>query len=141
MEMANIARFDPDDALDDLFRGFWMRPVRPGGQQEVQIKLEVKEDDKAYTIHAEMPGVNKEDIQVTIDGGQVSISAETKKEKEVKEGTRVLRSERYYGKVSRSFALGQDVDESNSEAHYKDGVLELSLPKKTVSKTRKLTIS
>lgn len=139
--MANITRFDPEDTFDDLFRGFWMRPMRAGGQPDVQIKLDVKEDDKAYTIHAEMPGVNKEDIQVTIDGGQVSISAETKKAKEVKEGTKVLRSERYYGKVSRSFALGQDVDESKSEAHYKDGVLELLLPKTTVSKTRKLTIS
>ncbi|MCB1964696.1 Hsp20/alpha crystallin family protein [Accumulibacter sp.] len=139
--MANITRFDPDDTFDDLFRGFWMRPVRAGGQQDVQIKLDVKEDDKAYTVHAEMPGVNKEDIQVSIDGGQVSISAETKKEKEVKEGTRVLRSERHYGKVSRSFSLAQDVDESKAEAHYKDGVLELLLPKQTVSKTRKLTIN
>lgn len=139
--MANITRFDPDDTFDDLFRGFWMRPVRAGGQQDVQIKLDVKEDDKAYTVHAEMPGVSKEDIQVSIDGGQVSISAETKKEKEVKEGTRVLRSERHYGKVSRSFSLAQDVDESKAEAHYKDGVLELLLPKQTVSKTRKLTIN
>lgn len=139
--MANITRFDSDDTFDDLFRGFWMRPVRAGGQQDIQIKLDVKEDDKAYTVHAEIPGVKKEDIHVAIDGGQVSISAETKKEKEVKEGTKVLRSERYYGKVSRSFALGQDVDESKSEAHYKDGVLELSLPKKTVSTTRKLTIT
>ena len=118
-----------------------MRPVRAGGQQEVQIKLDVKEDDKAYTVHAEIPGVNKEDIHVSVDGGQVSISAETKKEKEVKEGTKVLRSERYYGKVSRSFALAQEVDESKAEAHYKDGVLELRLPKQTVSKTRKLTIN
>ncbi|WP_300336092.1 Hsp20/alpha crystallin family protein [Accumulibacter sp.] len=78
--MSNVTRFDPvDDPFDDLFRGFLMRPVRVGGQQEVQIKLEIKEDDKSYTVHAEIPGVSKEDINVAIDGSQVSISAEVKR--------------------------------------------------------------
>lgn len=143
--MANISRFDPFEMtvepFDDLFRGFF-RPVRYEGQvQQMQIKVDVKENDKSYSIHADIPGVKKEDIHVTIDGSQVSISAEVKKEKEEKEGDKVLRSERYFGRVSRSFALGQDVDESASTAKYNDGVLELVLPKKkALATSKKLTI-
>jgi HSP20 family protein len=144
--MANILRYSPADAaLDDLFRGLFMRPARfpvsfDGVQQEVQIKLDINEDDKAYTVHAEIPGVKKEDIHVTIDGGQVSISAEVKNEKEVKEGEKVLRSERYYGKVSRTLILDQDVDEGSAEAKYNNGVLELRLPKRSSAKAKTLTI-
>jgi HSP20 family protein len=139
--MANITRFRPtSDALDDLFRGFFMQPVRFDGQQDVQMKMDVSEDDKAYTVHAEIPGVKKDDIHVSIDGNQVSISAEVKNEKEVKEGDKLLRSERYYGSVSRAFSLAQDVDEDASQAKYNDGVLELTLPKKKAASTRKLVI-
>lgn len=142
--MANISRYDPFDLatepFDDLFRGFF-RPVRFEGQpQQMQIKVDVKENDKAYTVHADIPGVKKEDIHVTIDNNQVSISAEVKKEKEEKEGDKVLRSERYFGKVYRSFALGQDIDEGSSTAKYNDGVLELVLPKKKAVATKKLTV-
>jgi HSP20 family protein len=141
MNMPNILRYNPaDDTFDDLFRGFFMRPVRFEGQQGVQIKLDVNEDDKAYAVHAEIPGVRKEDIHVAVDGNQVKISAEVKKEKEVKEGEKVLRSERYFGKVSRAFTLGQEVDEATAEAKYKDGVLELRLPKRAITQAKKLAI-
>jgi HSP20 family protein len=141
--MANLVRRDPfaiDDMFDDLFRGFFVRPVRLEGQPEVQIKMDVKENDKAFTVHADIPGVKKEDIHVNIDGNVVSISAEVKKEKEEKEGEKVLRSERYYGKASRSFTLGQDIDEANAQAKYNDGVLELTLPKKAAGSAKKLTV-
>lgn len=142
--MANVTRFDPFqisalDPFDDVFKGFF-RPARLEGAREVQIRMDVKEDDKSYTVHAEIPGVKKEDIHVTIDGNQVSISAETKQEKEVKEGEQVLRSERYYGKVARSFSVASDLDEATARAKYADGVLELVLPKKTVARSKKLTI-
>jgi HSP20 family protein len=106
----------------------------------MQIKMDVKEDDKNYNVHAEIPGVKKEDIHVTIEGNQVSISAEIKKEKEEKEGGKVLRSERYYGKVYRSFTLGQDVDDTKATAKYNEGVLNLTLPKKATSSAKKLAI-
>lgn len=139
--MANLIRFSPvDDAFDDLFRGFLMRPVRLDGGQEMQIKMDVKEDDKAYTVHAEIPGVKKDEIRVTIDGNQVAISAEVKQEKEVTEGEKLLRSERYYGKVSRAFTVGQDVDETAALARYDNGVLELTLPKKATVQARRLKI-
>ncbi len=143
--MANVSRYDPFqisgfDPLDDVFKGFF-RPVRIEGTPNVQIKMDVKEDDKGYTVHADIPGVKKEDIHVTIDGNQVSISAEVKQEKEVKEGEKVLRSERYFGKVSRSFSVGSEIDEAASQAKYADGVLELVLPKKAVSSAKKLIVS
>jgi HSP20 family protein len=142
--MADIKRYDPFDLtfepFDDLFRGVF-RPVRFEGQpQQMSIKMDVKEDDKAYTVHAEIPGVKKDDIHVTIDGNQVSISAEVKKEKEEKEGGKVLRSERYFGKVYRSFTLGSEVDEGKAVAKYNEGILDLTLPKKATTSAKKLAI-
>jgi len=146
--MANISRYDPLSLartdpfgdIDDLFKGFFMRPVTLEGQPQMQIKMDVKEDDNAYTVHADIPGVKKEDIHVSIEGNQVSISAETKTEKEEKKGEKVLRSERYYGKVARSFTLAHEVDEAKAQAKYTDGVLELTLPKKPATAGKKLEI-
>ena len=136
----NLARIDPFGEIDDLFKGFFVRPVLFEGQPQMQIKMDLKEDDKAYTVHADIPGVKKEDIHVSIEGNQVSISAETKIEKEEKKGEKVLRSERYVGKVARSFTLAHDVDEAGAQAKYSDGVLELTLPKKAVTAAKKLAI-
>lgn len=136
--MNELTRYDP---FDDFFRGFFVRPIEMGKGMEVpDMKVDVKEKDKAYVIHAEMPGIKKEDIHVTIDGPVVSISAERKEEKEEKEGGRVLRSERYFGKVSRSFNLGQDIDDAAATAKFTDGVLELTLPKKAQAQAKRLTI-
>jgi HSP20 family protein len=137
--MANVTRYDPLGELDDLLKGYFVRPVQYEAQVP-QIKMDVKEDDRAYTVHAEIPGVKKEDIHVTIEGNQVAITAEVRKQSEEKKGEKLLRSERYYGKVYRGFALAADVDESNAVARYNDGVLELTLPKKTAVAGRKLTI-
>ena len=137
--MANITRLDP---FDDLFRGFFVRPVDLNGnqQQAPSIKMDVKEQGENYVVHAELPGVKKEDIHVVVDGNQVSISAEVKQEKEVKEGERILRSERYFGKVSRSFQLGQEIDDGKSSARFNEGVLELTLPKRAASPNKRLTV-
>ena len=141
--MANISRYDPfGDVFDDLLKGFFVRPMAYEGQPAAagRIKIDVSEKDNAYIVHAEIPGVKKEDIQVSIDGDQVSISAEARAEKEVKENERVLHRERYYGKVARSFRLGTDIDQSTANAKYADGVLELTLPKKVDAAGRQLTI-
>jgi HSP20 family protein len=142
--MANVQRWDPFDDIDDLFKGFFLRPMRmePGeaAGQPVRIRIDVKEDDKSYVVHAEVPGVKKEDINVSIDGNQVSIGAEVKREKEEKQGEKVLRTERYYGKVYRAFALAQDVDQTNASARYENGVLELTLPKKQAAAQKRLTV-
>ena len=140
--MANIARFTPfDDAFDDLFRGFLVRPVSYESQAgTAQIRVDVTENDNAYNLRAEIPGVKKDDIQITIDGDTVAVAAEVKNEKDVKNGERVLRTERYYGKVYRAFTLGQAVDETAAAAKYADGVLELTLPKKAAVQAKRITI-
>jgi HSP20 family protein len=153
--MANVARIDPFsmsgiDPFEDVFKGFF-RPVSLSNLDSAapQLKMDVEEDERSYTVCAEIPGVDKENIQVTIDGSQVSISAEVRRENEVrdgerngsKEGVRSLRNERYYGKVSRTFILENEVDEARAEANYKDGVLQLTLPKKTTTSAKRLTIN
>lgn len=142
--MANITRIDPfnlsgKNPFDDVFEGFF-RPVIANKEATPQIKIDVQEDKESYKVHAEIPGVKKEDIHVDIDGNQVSISAETRQEKEMKEGTKVLRSERFYGKTSRSFYLENEIDEAKADAEYKDGVLELRLPKKAVTTSKRLSV-
>lgn len=141
--MANVTRYDPLKDLDDLFRGFFVRPVDMGrGQVDLPatITVDVKEDEKAYTVEAEMPGVSKEDIHVHVEGNQVSIVAEKKQEKEVKEGDRVLRSERYYGKVSRAFQVASDLDDAAATAKFENGVLHLTLPKKAAAATKRISV-
>ena len=95
--MGNLIPYDPfaDTGFDELFRGFF-QPIRfEGRSQPLSIRMDVTEDDKSYIVHAEIPGVNKEDIQVTIEGSQVTLGAEVKREKEARDGQRALRSERY----------------------------------------------
>lgn len=137
--MANITRFDPLSDLvsfapfrnfDDFFGVPRRRSFAAEFPVEPDIKMDVSEDDKAYHVKAEVPGVKKEDIHVAVEGNQVSISSEVKKEKDVKKGETVIRTERYYGMQSRTFTLMHDVDQAKAEAKYQDGILELTLPKK-----------
>lgn len=142
--MANITRFDPfNDLVDDLFKGFFVRPVAyegRAGEALPRMKVDLAEGNGAYTVTAELPGVKKEDIQVTIDGSQVTLAAEVKREKEASQDERVLHTERVYGKVSRSFTLPQEVDEAQAGARFKDGVLELTLPKKAAAQRKQISI-
>lgn len=145
--MANITRFDPfSELVDDLFRGFLVRPVGFEGRADAGIgqlpraKVDVAEKNGAYLVTAELPGVKKEDIHVAIDGPQVTLEAEVKREKEASKDERTLHSERAYGKVTRSFTLPQEVDESKAEAKFKDGVLELTLPKKAAAQRKQISI-
>jgi len=140
--MANLIRYDPfsDAGFDEFFRGFFQPVRREGRNQPVSIKMDVTEDDKFYIVHAEIPGVNKSDIHVTIEGNQVTLAAEVKREKEMKDDQRVLHTERYYGNAVRSFTLPTEVDESASEAKYQDGVLELKLVKKAQLAGKRLNV-
>ena len=136
--MNKLRRVDP---FDDMFRGFFVRPVDMDVPvSSPSIKMDVTEQPKAFLVHAELPGVKKEDIHVHIEGNQISISAEIKQEKETREGDRVLRAERYFGHVSRSFQLSQDIDDTQAIAKFADGVLELTLPKKAAGASKRLTI-
>ena len=143
--MSNLSRYDPFslEPVADLFQGFF-RPMRgltlEGETPLSEVKIDVSESDTAYTVKAELPGVDKKDIDVNIDGNMVSISAKAERDKESKNGERVIRRERYSGMISRSFSLAFDVDEAKSVAKYENGILELTLPKKTTTSSKRLPI-
>lgn len=141
--MANITRFDPFSDMDDMFKGLFVRPMRfeLEGAQPMRMKVDVTKADDTYTVKAEIPGVKKDDIHVAVDGNEVTISGEIKKESEEKKGEEVIRSERYYGKVSRSFTLPHDVEDARVVAKYADGVLKLTLPLKVKAANKKITVS
>lgn len=140
--MANITRYNPfDELFNEFSKGFWVKPLAFPAGTEVSIKVDVKEDDKSYTVRADVPGVKKEDIQVDVEGNVVSLRAEAKQEKEEKKGEKVIYSERSYGMASRSFSLPTEVDEKGAKAEYKDGVLTLTLPKKADGGGKRITVA
>ncbi len=130
-----------DDIFRDLSTGFLVRPLHgeplpsPG-----QIRIDVKDTDDAFVVLADLPGVRKEDIQVQVDNGVVTIGAEISQQDEAKHDGRLMHSERYVGSVSRSFTLPGEVDQSGSRAKYDNGVLTLTLPKAKVSKQARLHV-
>ena len=136
-----IRRYDPFREVDELMRGLVFKPMVVPEPELPSIKIDAKEDEKAYTITADIPGAKKEDIKISVEGGAVTISAEVRKEKEEKSGERVIRSERYYGQVSRSFTLPQAVDEGGAQAKYEDGVLKLTLPKRNDTRFKKIIVT
>ena len=141
--MVNITRFNPlDDAFDNLFRGVpvWLPNLERREAAPVQFRMDVSENEREYQVLAEMPGLKKEDISITISVNEVSVSAEVKQERDAKNNDTVLRSERYFGKIQRAFTLGHEVDQANAQAKYTDGVLQLTLPKKTAAALKKLAV-
>ena len=141
--MNTLTRYEPlVNELDGLFNDFF-RPAFVLDNNRVEtnrIRVDVKETADAYTVHAEIPGVKKEDIAVEIEGNEVTIAAELKRETQAKEGEKWLRTERFHGKVGRRFALPQEIDEAKANAKFADGVLELALPKKQAAAGRKVVV-
>jgi HSP20 family protein len=132
-----------DDDFDQMFEGFF-RPMRAleenNGGRDLIPAVDVSENDDHFTVRAEVPGVKKEDVNVTYENGMLTLSAETRSESEEKEGERVIRQERRYGKYMRSLRLGADIDEGKIKAAYKDGVLEISLPKAEEVKPKRISV-
>ena len=133
-----VVRYTP---LDDFLRSVMVKPLTETKDQALSLAIDVRENEHAYLVSADIPGARKEDIQVNINGAHVSISVERKNEKSVNEQEKILRSERSFGKVSRAFEMEHEIDESQASAKYAEGVLELVLPKKIVSAATRLTIS
>ena len=141
--MSNLRLLDPvfGDNFESAFRRFLAPTAFESELPQMKMRIDVTENDQAYTVKADIPGVKKEDISVRVDGNVVQIDAETKSEKETRgDGDKVLRSERHYGAISRTFSLGQDIDEAKVQARYVDGVLTLELPKKAPADARKITV-
>lgn len=125
-----LTRFDAFRGFEDLFKNLSGVNVPSNGASEARIRLDVSETDDAYTVRAEMPGVKKDDVKITIDGNKVAIRAENRSEHEEKQGETVLRRERYYGVQSRSFILADEIEDTSATAKYEDGILTLHLPKR-----------
>jgi len=141
--MFNITRFDPlESSLGNMLGRVpvWLPTPDTRAPAPTQFRMDVTENDKEYRVLAELPGVKKEEISITINGNEVAVSAEVKQEKVVTKGETVLRSERYYGKIERAFTLHHEIDDTSAEAKYTDGVLELTLPKKTVAAAKRLAV-
>ncbi|WP_261542137.1 Hsp20/alpha crystallin family protein [Burkholderia multivorans] len=144
--MNNVARYDPFsiEPVSDLFQGLF-RPLRGMTLSDepdlASMKIDVTENDRAYTVNAELPGIAKEDIDVQVSGNTVSINAKIERNNEQKDGERVIRRERYSGAVSRSFSLSSEIDDANATATYQNGVLSLTLPKKATVGQKMLAIS
>jgi HSP20 family protein len=115
-----------DSLFDDFFPA--MKLDREG-KSLFAPKVDIREKDGHYEVTAELPGVKKDDIHVTVHDGVLTLEASVEQEdKEEKEG-RIIRQERRYGSYARSFALGGDVHEKDIQASFNDGVLKLTVPK------------
>lgn len=114
--------------IDRIFDEFWApRESRQGTFFSPSVDIEDNQDH--YSITAELPGVRKEDLNVTLNQGVLTIEAETRQEDKEEKGGRVIRQERRYGKFLRSFTLGDNVREEDIDAEFQDGILSLRVPK------------
>ncbi|MEZ5738734.1 MAG: Hsp20/alpha crystallin family protein [Burkholderiaceae bacterium] len=139
--MNRLTVYDPfADVFPELFRQM-AQPARTGRQSVSDLRIDVIEADKQYVVSADIPGTDKDSIQVDIDGNKVSISADIKRVAEPAEGERVLRAERFQGSLARSFTLASEIDEAGAVARYENGVLMLTLPKKTAVAAKRITIN
>ena len=141
--MSNLRLLDSEisDTFNTALRRFFNPMALETDTPALKMRVDVSEKDKAYEVKADIPGVKKEDINVRIDGNVVQIDAEVNREKESKDKSgKVLRSERYWGNISRTFSLAQDVDDTKVVATYTDGVLTLELPKKASPESKKIAV-
>jgi HSP20 family protein len=131
------------DRLEDFFPAFFNRFGRPFDKSFAtvgDISLDITESDREYKVRAAIPGAKKDDIRVSVDGNLVSIRAEVRKDKEEKEGDRVVLKESSYGSAERVFSLAHDIDSSGVVAKLDDGVLKLTLPKRGGTTARAIAI-
>ncbi|MCF7220352.1 Hsp20/alpha crystallin family protein [Marilutibacter chinensis] len=135
------ARFDPFRDFDDLVRRLGTQDlISREYEKTMEMRMDITEDDGQYRVAIDIPGVRKEDIEVSVDGNQVSVSAKVERES-TKEDEKTICSERYQGKAYRSFLLPSEIDAAKAEAHYDGGVLSLALPKKAGNGSRKLSVN
>ncbi|MDX7648111.1 Hsp20/alpha crystallin family protein [Aeromonas caviae] len=121
-----------DDLFHDMASGFYIRPLH-GDPLHNQIKLDLRESGDDYLLQAELPGVAKEDIHVDVHGKLVTLKAEIRQFDSQNKDERALRSERYYGSVSRSVELPVEVSPEQVSARFDNGILTLRLPKQAAS--------
>jgi len=146
--MNELVRFDPFNVVDDVLKSV-LRPAvaRPaqyeGSAWTGTLPIDIAENDASYFIWADLPGVRKEDVDVAINGRELTLSAELKREYGVDQGQgkqQLVRRERPYGTITRTITFPVDLDDSKANAEYRDGVLMLTLPKVESAQVKRLTI-
>jgi HSP20 family protein len=129
--------------VESMFQDFLAPLAQSGGWTDDGLampRLDLSETEKTFEVQAELPGVKKEDVKVSIDGQRVTIEAECQSANEQRQGEQVVYSERSTRKYRRSFALPSEVEDAGAEAKLEDGVLRLSLPKRQGGAAKRLTI-
>lgn len=123
----HLVNYDPFKEMEDMERALW------GGDWMKSFRTDVRETDDAFILESDLPGFKKEDITVDVNGDYLTVSAERKSNAEEKDDKgNFIRRERSYGKFQRSFDVS-DVDVAKIEGEYTDGVLKLTLPKRTAA--------
>lgn len=135
-----ISRMDPFADFEDLLRTIGGRSLAREYERTMDMRLDVNEDEKGYVVNVDMPGVKKEDIDVSIEGNQVAIRAEVKREKSRDKGKEIY-NERYSGQAYRAFTLPAEIDSATAQAAYDGGVLTLTLPKKASTASKHLSVN
>lgn len=143
----SLIRWEPFKEADEFFRsmssplrGRWSRMLgENGGAMEWAPAADISETEKEYVVKAELPGVKREDVKVTLEDGVLTIQGERRQEQEEK-GEKTHRTERFYGSFSRSFTLPDNTDAGSIRAESKDGVLQVHIPKLKAEKARAVEI-
>jgi HSP20 family protein len=144
--MSLMMRREPAGLFDEFFSDFFNRTGWPAGARtaelaaSVRARMDVVDKGDRYAVAVDLPGVRKEDIQVSIEGPRVAIKAESGSGREVKDGEKVLHTERFAASYARSFELPDEVTEEGAEAAFRDGVLRLTLPKRAQVVSKRLEI-
>lgn len=140
--MSDLVRLDPfNEMMNGIVDGIFMRPAGSRFiEDRATFKVDISEEDTAYRLWADLPGLSKDAIDVAIEGNKVTVSAEAKPHQVFSEGQRLIRSERPTGKLLRVVAFEREIDAARAEARYHDGVLELVLPKIEAAIPKRLAI-
>ena len=132
-----------DQSFERLMHGLFDSPAATStaeGTRTSHLALDIRETSDAYEVEAELPGLRKEDVRISVDAGRISIEAESTRQRAAKEGEKLIHAERNVRKLSRSFSLPVELDESRIEARLEDGILTLTLPKKPVAQPTQIIV-
>ena len=142
----SLIKWNPFREMEDMFDRYTKAVGWPhkGGQESMTTgdwspRVDISETDKEFVIKAEIPDVKKDDVKVSVDNGVLTLKGERKQEKEEK-GKKFHRVERYYGSFTRSFTLPDNVDETKIKASFKDGMLNLQIPKTAEAKPKAIEV-
>ena len=131
---------DPFTGIQDLFGDFDRKLLPRDMERALEMRVDLTEDDKHYFLSVDLPGVKKEDIDISVDGNRVTVSAETRRETR-RDQEKELYSERFAGRSMRSFTLPAEVDAARCTASYDGGVLSLTLPRKNGGSARHISVN